>query len=101
MPRESLDLVFGCRSPTSKGIGKWDGAFVYCRNIFLCQMMVYFEDEVYYISKEPVTLNDAVKEYNTRIKEGWLPMSPKDLEETCGVVIDEYTKLDIPLREFD
>lgn len=90
-----IDRVFGCRSPSSKGIGKWNGAFVYCRDR-LRQMIAYFDDNVDYINDEPITFNDAKKEYNSCIKKGWIPMSPEDLEKTSGVTIDEHTKLDIP-----
>ena len=101
MPGKSVDRVFGCRSPSSKGIGKWDGAFVYCRD-GLRQVIAYFEDNVDYINDEPVTFNDATKEYNSCIEKGWIPMSPEDLEKTSGVTIEEHTKLDIPsVDDFD
>lgn len=98
MPSKSVDRIFGCRSPSSKGIGKWDGAFVYCRD-GLQQIMAYFEDNVDYINDEPITFNDVTKEYNKCIEQGWIPMTPEDLEKTSGVTIDEHTKLDIPATD--
>lgn len=85
--------AFGCRSPKSQGIGRWDGAFVYCRS-GLKGMSAYFENNMDYIGGCPI--NQAIKEYNKCLIEGWLPMTEQDLSKTAGITIDQYTNISAP-----
>ena len=91
----SVDRVFGCRSPTSNGMGKWDGAFVYCRE-GIKSVIAYFEDNKDFINDSGVPIKDATKEYNNLISKGWIPMTHEDLMKTSGVTIDEHTNTNIP-----
>lgn len=94
----SVDRVFGCRSPNSKGVGYWDGAFVYCRE-GIKTVLVYFEDGKDFINDGSVTIKDGTRDYNNLISKGWLPMTNEDLMKTSGVRIDEHTNTNIPTED--
>ena len=100
--------IFGCRDPASRGIGKWDGAFMYggpistlealealeasedvlvyqtpeeYDNIF--QVTVLFQDNKDWIGHP--AFEDARDEYASKIADGWTPMTSEDIFETGGV----------------
>jgi hypothetical protein len=84
------EYVFGCRHIESKEYS-WDRAFVIAKtknSKFIT--LAYFNDGIDYIRKTK-SYNEAIKEYNTYIKLGFIPMSIKDIEETSGIIIDKNT----------
>lgn len=98
--------TFGCRSPKSKGVGKWDGAFVYCEGsngyflwIFPVTKKVagMFENgmDFIYDGSKGDTYEYSVKEYYKLISEGYIPMTPEDISQTAGLRIDNTTKLTV------
>jgi hypothetical protein len=92
----AFKIAIGCRSPNSKGIGHWDGAFVFCKSDNI-QILALFQNNMDYINTK-TSFSDFVKEYNTYISKGWTPMSTDDLTKTAGCRIDKNTQLNIPIE---
>ncbi len=88
---EHIFHTFGCRSPTSAGTGKWDGAFLYAET-YSQKTVGVFKDRIDYIGNG----NDfdvVIDTYNKLISEGWQPMSVEDIEKTAGIKISNETNL--------
>jgi hypothetical protein len=89
---DSVTHVFGCRSPKSKGAGRWDGAFVYARGgEGETAVGALFELGVDYVGYP--TLEEAVVDYDGYVAMGWTPMGPDDLTKTTGVTVGPDTIL--------
>lgn len=97
--------AFGCRSPNSKGIGLWDGAFVYGQNTLTHNVGGLFEDGIDFVSSSNDSFekvyNDAVSIYSKKITGGWIPMTSEDMSKTAGIIIDETTNLIPPELQSD
>lgn len=83
--------AFGCRSPKSKGAGRWDGAFVFCKHDNGCIAAV-FENRMDYVNNR-ATYETSIMDYNKYVGDGWIPMTAEDLQATAGLNIDENTNL--------
>lgn len=85
------NYAFGCRSPKSKGVGLWDGAFVYAQNS-IQNILSIFEDGMDYVSNPndqfEKVYNDAINIFKEKIAEGWVPMTQEDIKKTSGIIID-------------
>jgi len=77
-------LVFGCRSPYSKGIGYWDGAFIYIQQRGQ-SIAIVFENNMDFISNN-MSFDDALKLYSDFLKKEWIPMSNQDITNTSGII---------------
>lgn len=90
--------AFGCRSPTSMGVGKWDGAFVFADSEN-ARVMAIFEDNkdyIGYVNNE----YQASSQYYNFIDQGWKPMTVDDLKRTAGLKdITKETNLSVPPRD--
>lgn len=98
--KASINQAFGCRSPTSKGIGKWDGAFVYmeCTHPKESKLIAVFDNNRDFIG-DVFNQYQASVEYYKYIDQGWIPMTSDDLKKTANVEITKETNLSVPLRE--
>ncbi len=89
----NVEYIFGCRNPSSAGIGKWDGAFVVCKSKNDQDITAaLFENNADFIG-HPKTYDEAIAKYEGLIAQGWKPMGIEDLEKTTGVGanIDDQT----------
>ncbi len=90
--------AFGLRSPDSEGIGKWDGAFVYCNNGGK-RIFAVFHDNRDFIGR-PASIAEVYDNYNSLIRRHkWIPMSRIDLELTAGIKTDGHTHLEASDRQ--
>ena len=83
--------TFGLRSPESKGIGKWDAAFVYASD-GITHTTGLFVDNRDYIGH--AGLEQVLKGYDLLKNAGWQPMSTEDLRQTANVNIDSQTDIE-------
>jgi len=74
-------VIFGCRSPQSKGAGNWDGAFVYI-NQNSTKLTIIYDNNMEYVSKN-IPLEKAIKIYNEYINHNWIDMSEEDILKTA------------------
>ena len=79
-------IAFGCRSPESKGVGYWDGAYVYIQQNNIT-VAVVFQNNVDYISNE-LNFDEGLKIYNDFLKKEWIPMTNEDITQTSGFIIN-------------
>lgn len=80
---KGISKYFGCRSPNSKGVGCWDGAFVWVKSSDGKEVLGVFDNNMDHIGYP--TEEQAKKEYDKYIKKGWKPMSEEDIKLTAGV----------------
>lgn len=81
-PKPELEYVFGCRRPGSEGC---DGVFVVAKDAaskFITS--AFFEGGVDYIA-HPETDEEAGGKYDELVSEGWIPMTPEDVQVCAGV----------------
>lgn len=88
IPSKPLVHTFGLRSPESKGIGKWDAAYVYASD-GETHTTALFVDNKDYIG--PAGLEQVLKGYALLKGAGWRPMSTEDLRQTANVDINSKT----------
>ena len=77
-------IVFGCRSPDSKGEGMWDGAFVYIHQD-MKSIGIVFENKMDFISNN-LSIDNAYKIYYDFLKKEWIPMTIDDIRRTSGII---------------
>lgn len=80
--------AFGCRAPDSKGLGFWDGAFVYV-DTTLASKTAKFIRGCDYVGD--LSFDTAKTMYDKLLADGWSKMSKEDITKTSGVEICETT----------
>lgn len=77
--------VRGCRSPNSKGIGYWDGAFIFATKKYISEMVfgAFYINERDFIAHAPT--KETIRNYNKLIEDGWIDMSLEDIQLTAGI----------------
>jgi hypothetical protein len=87
-----INQVFGCRSPTSEGEGKLDGAFIFCdfynKDKYDKTSIIFNE---YNYTKSHDTVDEALVDYNKLISQGWVPMTLDDIKKTSDIQHGEIT----------
>ena len=59
---ESSHGIFGCRSPQSTGVGKWDGAFIYIdQHRTKPKVAIIYDNNMKYVTKN-IPLKKAIKQ---------------------------------------
>lgn len=94
---DPVEFAFGCRSPKSKGVGYWDGAFVIIKSkddVFKAFAFEYKKDSI----SEVDNLEESIKLYTNYIKSKWIPMNIDDIKKTTGVEIDINTITSIKIK---
>ena len=79
----SPDIVFGCRSPDSKGKGYWDGAYIYVWNNNGERSAQQFERNIN--GSAHYSIKTGIDTYNKFIAKGWKPMDDDDISKTSWV----------------
>jgi hypothetical protein len=82
---DAKHIIFGCRSPKSKGPGYWDGAFVYVYQDD-STVGVIFDDNVDYVSND-FSLDSALQVYYDYLKQEWIPMTNEDIITTARIIM--------------
>lgn len=85
-----LEIVFGCRNPLSKGIGRWDGAYIVLKGKgeYLKEYTFINYTDTH---KESYDIIDSTKLYYEYIKKKWIPMTITDIIETANININKDT----------
>jgi len=88
-----LEIAFGCRSPTSKGSGYWDGAYIIIKNKDEMIKAFTFDN-----SKDAIieydNIKDAFKIYKQYLKNKWIKMDTDDIKKTVGIEITANTLIE-------
>lgn len=79
------EFSFGLRSPTSKGLGRWDGAFVSGITTEGKLFSALFEDNMDFVSDSTLTIETIRKTYDELKNKGWKPMTKEDIRQTAGI----------------
>jgi hypothetical protein len=87
--------IKGCRSPLSRGVGKWDGAYVFYQQSSASPIQqLYFYDE--YCVKESTIL--TMTNIDELIEDGWIPMTSEDITLTSGLSVSSSHMLILPIK---
>ena len=78
----TVTKCFGCRHPESKGIGCWDGAFIWAKTSDGRKIGAMF-DKTDFIGHP--SEKEAKKQYEEFIEKGWKPMTREDINKTAGL----------------
>lgn len=79
------EFSFGLRSPTSKGIGSWDGAFVGGMSPNGKIFGAFFVDDTDFISDSTLTIDKLKEAYDGLLQKGWHPMTKEYIKKTAGL----------------
>jgi hypothetical protein len=84
----SIEYAFGARDPKSV-LGTWNKAFVILKSNGIITLG-FFDDSTDYIGHLR-TDTEAINYYNSLIYDGYIPMTPTDIEMTSGITISNST----------
>ena len=83
---QNLSNVFGCRDPMSKGLGHWDGAYIYFQTKNSdSNFSFFFIDHNFYFDSETDAEMAAIQ-YTIHVRQGWRPMTLDDIKKTTGIM---------------
>lgn len=102
----NASIIFGCRSPYSKGVGCNDEYLVCYRNVDVnddnvskyTHTEILYKDNNKYIA-HPLNIYCGAVTYYRQINKGWIPMTKKDIEQTLDITISDNTNIKPPLKD--
>jgi hypothetical protein len=86
----TASIAFGCRKPGTNQ-GSWAGAFVYVEAGGNRRVSAFFQNNMDFI-RYPRSIVEGLQAYKAYMDdEGWIPMTPTDITDTSGVIVDGTT----------
>jgi hypothetical protein len=85
-----MSFLKGCRSPTSKGFGYWDEAFIIVIHpeTPIVVTSVLFSNGINQLYSSELKV--SIQKHAELLKSGWKPMCIEDLKATSGIEGDCY-----------